>query len=159
MFDKNHQLVCEQSLATAQALLLLQLYDRMGKSLWVGQHYRECFLSYVSGSIDGYQEELALEIVTKIGIFDSDSTVLTPHPSPELIDACIERECARRVFWLIFISDCFGWMLYRRARLATDSQLNLRLPIDETSFEVSPLTAIPGKLAFFIPLRFKVNIP
>ncbi|KAF8552403.1 hypothetical protein OG21DRAFT_1443573 [Imleria badia] len=126
MFDKNHQLVCEQSLATAQALLLLQLYDRMGKSLWVGQHY-----------------QLALEIVTKIGIFDSDSTVLTPHPSPELIDACIERECARRVFWLIFISDCFGWMLYRRARLATDSQLNLRLPIDETSFEVSPLTAVP----------------
>ncbi|KAG6381610.1 hypothetical protein JVT61DRAFT_208 [Boletus reticuloceps] len=126
MFDKNHKLVCEESLATAQALLLLQLYDRMGKSLWVGQHY-----------------QLALEIVTKIGIFDSDSTVLTPHPSPELIDACIELECARRVFWLIFISDCFGWMLYRRARLATDSQLNLRLPIDETSFEVSPLTAIP----------------
>ena len=41
MFDKNHQLVCEHNLATAQALLLLQLYDRMGKSLWVGQHYRE----------------------------------------------------------------------------------------------------------------------
>ncbi|KAG9312976.1 hypothetical protein JVU11DRAFT_6412 [Chiua virens] len=126
MFDKNHKLVCEHSLATAQALLLLQLHDRMGKSLWVGQHY-----------------QLALEIVTKMGIFDSDSTLLTPHPSPELIDACIERECARRVFWLILISDCFGWMLYRRTRLATDSQMNLRLPIDETSFEISPLTAIP----------------
>ncbi|KAG8220933.1 hypothetical protein J3R82DRAFT_2437 [Butyriboletus roseoflavus] len=126
MFDKNYQLVCEHSLATAQALLLLQLHDRMGKSLWFGQHY-----------------QLALEIVTKIGIFDSDSTVLTPHPTPELIDACIERECARRVFWLIYISDCFGWMLYRRVRLATDSQMNLRLPIDETSFEISPLTAIP----------------
>lgn len=82
--------------------------------------------------------------MTKIGIFDSDSTVLTPHPSPELIDACIERECARRVFWLIYISDCFGWMLYRRVRLATESQMNLRLPIDETSFEISPLTAVPG---------------
>lgn len=52
MFDKNHQLVCEHSLATAQALLLLQLYDRMGKSLWVGQHYRKFSLSSVIGSID-----------------------------------------------------------------------------------------------------------
>lgn len=52
MFDKNHQLVCEPSLATAQALLLLQLYDRMGKSLWVGQHYRTFASSSVLGSID-----------------------------------------------------------------------------------------------------------
>lgn len=41
MFDQDHQLVCEHNLATAQALLLLQLYDRMGRSLWTGQYHRE----------------------------------------------------------------------------------------------------------------------
>ncbi|KAF9221330.1 hypothetical protein BS17DRAFT_261427 [Gyrodon lividus] len=126
MFDKNKQLVCEQNLATAQALLLLQLHDRMGKSLWNGPYH-----------------QLAFGIVEKLGIFDSDSTVLTPHASPEFINTCIERECARRVFWLIFISDCLGSVLYRRPLLATESQQSLRLPVDETSFELSPHTAIP----------------
>lgn len=51
MFDKNHQLVCEHSLATAQALLLLQLHDRMGKSLWFGQYYREFSPSSVFGYV------------------------------------------------------------------------------------------------------------
>ncbi|KAF9245240.1 fungal-specific transcription factor domain-containing protein [Melanogaster broomeanus] len=126
MFDNNKHLVCEQNLATAQALVLLQLYDRMGKSLWNGSYH-----------------QYALTIVEKLGIFDSDSTVLTPHPSPEFIDACIERECARRVFWLVFVSDCMGSVLYGRPLLATESQRSLRLPIDETSFELSPHTAIP----------------
>ncbi|KAF8845139.1 hypothetical protein BDN67DRAFT_993825 [Paxillus ammoniavirescens] len=126
MFDKNKQLVCEENLATAQALLLLQLHDRMGKSLWNAPYH-----------------QLAFGIVEKLGIFDYDNTVLTPHPSPELINTCIERECARRVFWLIFISDCLGSVLYRRPLQASESQLSLRLPVDETSFELSPHTAIP----------------
>ncbi|KAG6336044.1 hypothetical protein ID866_3043 [Astraeus odoratus] len=108
MFDKNRNLICEQNLATAQALCLLQLHDRMGKSLWNGPYH-----------------ELALGIVTKLGIFDSDRTVLTPVPSPDFINASIE-------------------LLYKRNVLATASQLSLRLPMDETSFELSPHTAIPG---------------
>jgi hypothetical protein len=145
MFDKNKQLVCEENLATAQALLLLQLHDRMGKSLWNAPYHRECFVSKETlRFIDQFHVELAFGIVEKLGIFDYDNTVLTPHPSPEFINTCIERECARRVFWLIFISDCLGSVLYRRPLQASELQLSLRLPVDETSFELSPHTAIPG---------------
>ena len=41
MFDRNKQLICGEDLATAQALCLLQLHDRMGKSLWNGPYHRE----------------------------------------------------------------------------------------------------------------------
>lgn len=123
---KDRNLNCEPNLATAQALCLLQLHDRMGKSLWNGPYY-----------------EHAMNIVTNLGIFESDYTVLTPDPSPEFINAAIDRECARRVFWLIFISDCVASVLYRRNILATESQLSLRLPMDETCFELSPHTALP----------------
>lgn len=89
-----------------------------------------------------------MNIVTNLGIFESDYTVLTPDPSPEFINAAIDRECARRVFWLIFISDCVASVLYRRNILATESQLSLRLPMDETCFELSPHTALPGNPSF-----------
>ncbi|KAI6044313.1 fungal-specific transcription factor domain-containing protein [Pisolithus marmoratus] len=127
MFDENRNLTCEHNLATAQALCLLQLHDRMGKSLWVAQYHQH-----------------ALDIVTRLGIFDHDHIVLTPVPSTESINASIERECARRVFWLIYISDCVSSVLFKRNILATESQLSLlRLPMDETSFELSPHTAMP----------------
>lgn len=124
MFDENRNLTCEHNLATAQALCLLQLHERMGKSLWAAQYHQH-----------------ALDIVTRLGIFDRDHTVLTPFPSPEFINDSIERECARRVFWLIYISDCVASVLYGRDILAAEHQLNLRLPMDETSFELSPHTA------------------
>ena len=38
---KDRNLNCEPNLATAQALCLLQLHDRMGKSLWNGPYYGE----------------------------------------------------------------------------------------------------------------------
>ncbi|KAI6125450.1 fungal-specific transcription factor domain-containing protein [Pisolithus croceorrhizus] len=126
MFDENRNLTCEHNLATAQALCLLQLHDRMGKSLWAAQYHQH-----------------ALDIVTGLGIFDHDHTVFTPIPSTESINASIERECARRVFWLIYISDCVASVLYGRNILATEAQLSLRLPMDETCFELYPHTATP----------------
>ncbi|KAI6149823.1 fungal-specific transcription factor domain-containing protein [Pisolithus tinctorius] len=134
MFDENRNLTCEHNLATAQALCLLQLHDRMGKSLWAAQYHQH-----------------ALSIVTRLGIFDRDHTVLTPLPSTDFINASIERECARRVFWLIYISDCVASVLYKRNILATESQLSLRLPMDETCFELSPHTAIPEYMTRPIP--------
>ncbi|KAI5987018.1 fungal-specific transcription factor domain-containing protein [Pisolithus albus] len=124
MFDEKGNLTCEHNLATAQALCLLQLHERMAKSLWATQYHQH-----------------ALDIVTRLGIFEHDHTVLTPFPSSEFISDSIERECARRVFWLIYISDCVASVLYGRDILATERQLNLRLPMDETSFELSPHTA------------------
>ncbi|OJA10679.1 hypothetical protein AZE42_01044 [Rhizopogon vesiculosus] len=129
MFDKDHNLVCGKTLATAQALILLQLHDRMAKSSWRGRYH-----------------EYALEVLEHLGVYQADNPILTPAPSLEFIDTAIERECARRVFWLIYISDALGSVLYRRPILATETQLKLRLPVDETTFLFTVHDAVPEYL-------------
>lgn len=129
MFDKDQNLICERNLATAQALCLLQLHDRMAKSSWRGQYHVYAF-----------------EIIEQLGVYQADNPILTPAPSPEFIDASIERECARRIFWLIHITDVLGSVLYQRPMLAEESQLKLRLPVDETTFLFTVHDAIPEYL-------------
>jgi hypothetical protein len=135
MFDKDKNLICGRNLATAQALCLLQLHDRMAKSNWTGQYHVHAF-----------------EIIEQLGVYQADNPILTPAPSLEFIDASIERECARRVFWLIHISDALGSVLYRRPMLAKESQLKLRLPVDETTFLFTVHDAVPEYLDKASPL-------
>ncbi|KAG1881271.1 hypothetical protein F4604DRAFT_1993493 [Suillus subluteus] len=129
MFDKDQNLICDRNLATAQALCLLQLHDRMAKSSWRGQYHVYAF-----------------EIIEQLGVYRADNPILTPTPSLEFIDASIERECARRIFWLIHITDVLGSVLYQRPMLAEESQLKLRLPVDETTFLFTVHDAIPEYL-------------
>ncbi|KAH7927830.1 hypothetical protein BV22DRAFT_244121 [Leucogyrophana mollusca] len=133
MFDSNtRKLICEHSLATAQALCLLQLHDRMAKSAWSAPYHK-----------------LALDVLESLGMLNQDYAIAAPVNSPEYIEACIERECARRIFWHIYISDVHASVLYGRDVSATDEQLKLRLPVDETSFEMSVHTTVPEYL--YIP--------
>lgn len=88
--------------------------------------------------------ETALEVLEQLGVYQADNPILTPAPSLEFIDASIERECARRVFWLIYISDALGSVLYRRPILANETQLKLRLPVDETTFLFTVHDSVPG---------------
>ncbi|KAG0709258.1 hypothetical protein DFH29DRAFT_887375 [Suillus ampliporus] len=117
MFDKDQNLICDKNLATAQALCLLQLHDRMAKSSWRGRYHA-----------------YALEVIEELGVYQADNPILTPAPSLEFIDASIERECARRS------------VLYRRPILAMESQLKLRLPADETTFLFTVHDAVPEYL-------------
>ncbi|KAG2157841.1 fungal-specific transcription factor domain-containing protein [Suillus bovinus] len=129
MFDKDQNLICERNLATAQALCLLQLHDRMAKSSWRGNYH-----------------VYALEVIEQLGVYKADNPILTPTPSLEFIDASIERECARRIFWLIYICDTMGSVLYQRPMLADEAQLKLRLPVDETTFLFTVHDAVPEYL-------------
>ena len=88
--------------------------------------------------------EFALQVLEQLGVYQADNPILTPAPSLEFIDASIERECARRVFWLIYISDALGSVLYRRPIMANETQLKLRLPVDETTFLFTVHDAVPG---------------
>jgi len=145
MFDKDKNLICERNLATAQALCLLQLHDRMAKSNWTGQyHGMENYHFQGCRAYARYFAVHAFEIIEQLGVYQADNPILTPAPSLEFIDASIERECARRVFWLIHISDALGSVLYRRPMLAKESQLKLRLPVDETTFLFTVHDAVPG---------------
>lgn len=101
-------------------------------------------ISWFVGAYAMYFAVYALDILEQLGVYQADNPILTPTPSLEFIDASIERECARRVFWLIHISDALGSVLYRRPILAKESQLKLRLPVDETTFLFTVHDAVPG---------------
>ncbi|KAF8074981.1 hypothetical protein FPV67DRAFT_1475647 [Lyophyllum atratum] len=97
MFDGAGRLVCERNLATAQALCLLQVHDLKIKDknmVWNSRYH-----------------DLALQL--------HEYPTLTPVPSPEFIQASIEREA-------------YG--------------MRLRLPVDETSFELGVHSTLPEYL-------------
>ena len=76
-----------------------------------------------------------------------DIPTLTPVPSPEFIHASIERECVRRIFWLIHFMDLTSAIYFKTALPAKDNELMLRLPVDETSFELAVHSTLPGKFS------------
>ncbi|KAF8892082.1 fungal-specific transcription factor domain-containing protein [Infundibulicybe gibba] len=129
MFDGAGRLVCELNLETAQALCLLQIHDVLTKDanmLWI--------------------LDLALQIVETLGVHSPEHPTLTPVPSPEFIQASIEREAVRRIFWLIHLLDVISSIYFKKSSPYTDTGLRLRLPADETSFEMGVHSTLPEYL-------------
>lgn len=132
MFDGAGRLVCEPNLATAQALSLLQMHDILVKDknvLWNSRYH-----------------DLALQIVDALGVHSPEHPTLTPVPSAEFIFASIEREAIRRIFWLIHLMDVMAAIYFKKPITFTDSELRLRLPVDETSFELGVHSTLPEYL-------------
>jgi hypothetical protein len=73
-----------------------------------------------------------------------DNPTLTPLPSPEFIHTSIERECVRRMFWLIHFEDLMSFIYLKIPVPPKDNELLLRLPVDETSFELAVHSTLPG---------------
>ncbi|KAK2463681.1 hypothetical protein APHAL10511_004432 [Amanita phalloides] len=132
MFDGAGRLVCEPNLATAQALCLLQIHDIITKDKNMRYNTR--------------YHDLALQIVNALGVHSPDHPLLTPVPSAELIQSSLERESVRRVFWLIHMLDVMISIYFKRPLLTTDNELRLRLPADETSFELAVHSTLPEYL-------------
>jgi Fungal specific transcription factor domain len=89
--------------------------------------------------------DLALHILDSLGVHKPDNPTLTPVPSPEFIQASIERECVRRIFWLIHLVDLVFCIYLKRPIPPKDpSELQLRLPVDETSFELAVHSTLSG---------------
>ncbi|KAJ7623318.1 fungal-specific transcription factor domain-containing protein [Roridomyces roridus] len=129
MFDGSGRLLCGADLFTAQALCLLAAHDHVinapGKS-----RYRD----------------LALQIVQTLGLHDSDPAL--PVPTAERIQASIERESVRRIFWVgIHLMDLhFSVYAHTPPPPLSDAQTRLRLPADETSFELQVQSTLPEYL-------------
>ncbi|KAJ7717748.1 hypothetical protein DFH07DRAFT_340275 [Mycena maculata] len=64
----------------------------------------------------------------------------------ESIHASIERESVRRVFWVAHIMDLQLSIYTQRSVSLSDTQLRLRLPVDETSFELAVHSTLPEYL-------------
>jgi hypothetical protein len=89
--------------------------------------------------------DLALQIVENLGVHKPDDPAPTAAPSPEFIEASIERECVRRIFWLIRLVDLMSAIYFKRPVPNKDRELTLRLPVDETSFELAVHSTHPGR--------------
>ncbi|KAJ7043487.1 fungal-specific transcription factor domain-containing protein [Mycena alexandri] len=135
MFDGSGNLLCDANLFTAQALCLLMAHDLVTKD--------------GSAQADLRYRDLALQIVQALGVYTSEHPVNTPVPTAEFTHAAIERECVRRIFWVIHIMDLQVSMYTQRPVSLSDAQLRLRLPVDETSFELAVLSTLPEY--FYLP--------
>ncbi|OSD03104.1 hypothetical protein PYCCODRAFT_1410100 [Trametes coccinea BRFM310] len=129
MFDNSGRLLSEPSVSTAQALCLLEMHEVAASHSWT-RHFRyfELALQVLEGSLEVHQ---------------SDNTA---PPSPTDADALIEfieRECTRRCFWLIQTLAWISYIYTRKPILPRMFELAdlVRLPIDETTFELAVLSS------------------
>ncbi|GLB41808.1 putative fungal specific transcription factor [Lyophyllum shimeji] len=146
MFDGAGRLVCERNLATAQALCLLQVHDLRTNDknvIW-----------------DSRYHDLAMQLVEQLNVYQHEYPTLTPVPSPEFIQASIEREAVRRIFWLIHFMDIWAFIYYKRpTEPLREYGMRLRLPSDETSFELGVHSTLPefGHLIRVVTIYAKVE--
>ncbi|TFK32774.1 fungal-specific transcription factor domain-containing protein [Crucibulum laeve] len=132
MFDGAGRLKAEKTLATAQALCLLQMHDHLTRdanAMWSSRYH-----------------DLALAILDTLGVHSPEHPTLTPVPSPEFIQASIEREAVRRIFWLIHMLDVMDSIYFKKPITFSGQDLRLRLPVDETSFELGVHSTLPEYL-------------
>ncbi|KAJ7155539.1 fungal-specific transcription factor domain-containing protein [Mycena crocata] len=138
MFDGSGHLLCDPNLFTAQALCLLMAHDFVVNEAGAPANMR--------------YRDLALQIVLALGVHNSEHTAVTPVPTADFIHASIERECVRRIFWVIHIMDLHVSIHSQRPVTLNDTELRLRLPVDETSFELAVHSILPEYL-YLPPVR------
>ncbi|KAJ7224374.1 fungal-specific transcription factor domain-containing protein [Mycena pura] len=130
MFDGSGHLLCDHNLHTAQALCFLMAHDLASKD--------------ADAPANSRYRDLALQILQSLGLHNSENPVATNSVlSADFIHASIERECVRRIFWVIHIMELQDSLYTQRPVLLSDSQLQLRLPVDETSFELAVYSPPP----------------
>ncbi|KAG6910028.1 hypothetical protein DXG01_013752 [Tephrocybe rancida] len=133
MFDGAGRLLCERNLATAQALCLLQFHDLKTKD-------KNMFW-------DSRYHDLAMQLIESLNVYQHDYPTLTPVPSPEFIQASIEREAVRRMFWMIHLVDNLAFIYFKKPMEGLQEPgRRLRLPVDETSFELGVHSTLPEYL-------------
>jgi Fungal specific transcription factor domain len=88
---------------------------------------------------------MALNIVEGLGVHSPEHPTLTPVPSPEFISVSLEREAIRRIFWYIHLLDLKASIYFKKPMTFPDPELRLRLPVDETSFELGVHSTLPGE--------------
>jgi len=86
--------------------------------------------------------------VEGLGVHSPEHPTLTPVPSQEFVQRAIEREAIRRIFWLIHFLDVMASIYFKKPVTFADVELRLRLPVDETSFELGVHSTLPGMFSF-----------
>ncbi|TBU43512.1 hypothetical protein BD309DRAFT_864118 [Dichomitus squalens] len=129
MFDNSGRLLCKPTVSTAQALCLLEMHEIAASHSWT-RHFRYF--------------ELALQVLEGSLEVDRPDNSAPPSPTdPGALMDFVDRECTRRCFWLI---QLMAWIsnIYThrdvRPRMVELADV-VRLPIDETTFELTSVTS------------------
>ncbi|TDL24071.1 hypothetical protein BD410DRAFT_786763 [Rickenella mellea] len=130
LFDENRNFVGTRTLYTAQALCLLQMYDLA--------------LSTAENTVPLF--DYTFRILEELGVRKPDNPIPSSPPPPDQRKRSIERECIRRVYSLIhltiLLSSAFGQTLI----IGGTQDPTVRLPCDETCFELSTHSSLPEYL-------------
>jgi len=144
MFDSHGRLCVDRNLMTAQALCLLESHQSLLSCPWPSPStYHREFLGYPGsrhGNDDVAYSSCILELVLGIlkedlHIQDEYHNTLTSAPTTSFELDAIGRECARRTFWYIKLMHLTTFMYFQIPAPSIPVDLNLRLPVDEASFE------------------------
>ncbi|KAF7794476.1 hypothetical protein EIP86_005610 [Pleurotus ostreatoroseus] len=125
MFDGAGHLLAPPTLATAQALCLLEMHEVAASHSWT-QHYRyfDLAMQFLEGTLQITQPDAAL------------AAGVAPA---RLRDYTVERECVRRCFWLVQ-TMCWinGIYTFRPLRPRSVELVRaVRLPAEEAGFELA----------------------
>ncbi|KAJ3790449.1 hypothetical protein GGU10DRAFT_171305 [Lentinula aff. detonsa] len=106
------KLVLPASLYTAQTLCLLAVYELLAWEPSTTENSVDQEPRLISPPGERFRE-LALQMLKELGVHKPSYPLLTPIPSQAFIEENIEKECVRRIFWLIYILDCLREIYYQ----------------------------------------------
>lgn len=88
---------------------------------------------------------MALNILFSVlQIEQPDKPLTTGTPTARELNESIERECMLRCYWVIYFVDLLSTACTRLPSLFPSLDIRIRLPVDETSFEMGVQSAMPG---------------
>ncbi|CAE7219601.1 unnamed protein product [Rhizoctonia solani] len=122
LFDQSGQLALRPDLAVAQALSLLVLHECVMRRPTTNDRHM-C---------------IAFQIMKDLGVATMDDPATFPSsstPERDMLDQWISSECHRRTFWVLYVLESLSSAFTSRPMTFKDSQLKVRLPVDEASFE------------------------
>jgi hypothetical protein len=150
LFDSSGRLVCEVNLQTVQALCLLEMHDVAAQYSWTKcyRYLGRGFSHQISWPADDnpQNQDIAAKILFEaLDIASPKSPPLSPKPTVEEMSRMTERECARRCYWIIYFLHFISTACTRNVRRFSADGMLMRLPVDETSFELGIQSQTPGK--------------
>lgn len=79
---------------------------------------------------------IAFQIMKDLGVSAMDDPATVVFPEQGSLEHWISAECHRRTFWILYVVESLSSAFTTRPMTFKDSQLKVRLPIDEASFEL-----------------------
>ncbi|CUA78063.1 Transcriptional activator protein acu-15 [Rhizoctonia solani] len=125
LFDQTGQLALRPDLAVVQALCLLVLHECVMRRPTTNDRHM-C---------------IAFQIMKDLGVATMDdpaNVALSSSSTPErdTFEQWVSAECHRRTFWVLYVLESLSSAFTSRPMTFKDSQLKVRLPVDEASFEL-----------------------